>query len=616
MQRSQFGPYRVIRLLGQGGMGNVYEAVDPTTGRTVAVKTLPLHLASDDGVRRRFQAEIKTLMTLSHPGIARMLAWGDEEDLPFFVMELVPGLTLEALLRSGRRFTCPETVAIAAEIVRVLKAAHDQGVVHRDLKPANLLFPPAAGGGFHVKLTDFGIAKLYGETGLTRSGMVVGTPEFMAPEQAAGGLVDHRADLYSLGLVIYAMLAGKPPFQGPMAEVLECQRSKAHPPLTKVVPNVPKPMSDLVDRLLEKQPGRRPANATVVARMLADIAAVPMPPTPPKSLATSHEASPSAVTVPPVPAAMATTVFTDAAVQPLSGDVPPAGRPAGSDPPQSTYTTVEEAARATRATRERRARAARLTAWLQAAAALTIVAAVIAGGVVLVRPMLWPTADEIHGQILGIVGDPDALADPCRPITAFLRSFPGDGRADGVRRLGREIGIERLWKRMRRRVRLGQFKPLTGPPANDEQAFLEALRLWLVDNEPKQAAEKFRALMAKNAAAKPAVNATPCDVADTPDAAAWRDLAARQFGIVNKLASAKDAAENQAVRLDVLRATAMLDEAADLQGELQTAADAMRRVIAITRRHDLLNDLVEDYADKPHCEEQVREARRLLDADR
>jgi serine/threonine-protein kinase len=163
-------------------MGTVYEATDPDTGRTVAIKTLPLHLANDDTIRRRFQSEIDALKRLRHPCIVPMLAWGEEEGLPFFVMDYVPGLTLEALLRSGKRFAWRDTVSISQEIVRALKSAHDVGVVHRDLKPANLIFPPAAGGGFHVKLADFGIAKLFGETGLTRSGSVLGTPEYMAPE--------------------------------------------------------------------------------------------------------------------------------------------------------------------------------------------------------------------------------------------------------------------------------------------------------------------------------------------------------------------------------------------------------------------------------------------------
>jgi serine/threonine-protein kinase len=201
-----------------------------------------------------------------------MLAWGEEDGLPFFVMDYVPGLTLEALLRSGKRFSGRDAICISQEIVRALKSAHDQGVVHRDLKPANLIFSPAAGGGFRVKLTDFGIAKLFGESGLTRSGSVLGTPEYMAPEQATSQHVDRRADLYNLGLVMFAMLAGKPPFQGAVAEVLESQRSREPPRITTLVRDVPKPLADLIERLLDKSPGRRPNNATIVARMLADVA--------------------------------------------------------------------------------------------------------------------------------------------------------------------------------------------------------------------------------------------------------------------------------------------------------------------------------------------------------
>ncbi|MFM9010829.1 MAG: serine/threonine-protein kinase, partial [Planctomycetota bacterium] len=263
MQHSQFGPYRVIRLLGQGGMGAVYEAVDPATGRSVAVKTLPLHLANDKGIRQRFQAEIATLKNLRHPGIAQMIGDGMQDGLPFFVMEFVPGRTLEELLKSGRRFTWRDAVMIVQEILPPLKSAHDQGVVHRDLKPANLMFPPAPGGGFHVKLTDFGIAKLFGETGHTRAGIVIGTPEYMAPEQATGLLVDHRADLYSLGLVMFAMLAGKPPFQGSVADVVEAQKSLRPPRIATLVPDVPPALDDLIDALLAKPPESRPHSRLV-----------------------------------------------------------------------------------------------------------------------------------------------------------------------------------------------------------------------------------------------------------------------------------------------------------------------------------------------------------------
>jgi serine/threonine-protein kinase len=214
MHPTQLGPYSISTLLGRGGMGAVYEAVDQGNGRTVAVKTLATHLGDDLGLRKRFACEIETLLSLRHPCIVELISFGEEDGQPYFAMELVRGRSLEQLLRSGRTYTWRETVDVALAITRALKSAHDHGVVHRDLKPANLLFPDEPSGDATVKLADFGIARLFGSTGHTMSGMIIGTAEYMAPEQAAGAAVDHRVDLYALGLVMFAMLAGRPPFHG------------------------------------------------------------------------------------------------------------------------------------------------------------------------------------------------------------------------------------------------------------------------------------------------------------------------------------------------------------------------------------------------------------------
>ena len=399
MHPSTFGPYRVVRLIGQGGMGTVYEATDPATGRTVAIKTLPLHLANDDTIRRRFQSEIDALKRLRHPCIVPMLAWGEEEGLPFFVMDYVPGLTLEALLRSGKRFAWQDTVSISQEIVRALKSAHDLGVVHRDLKPANLIFPPAAGGGFHVKLADFGIAKLFGETGLTRSGSVVGTPEYMAPEQAASQHVDRRGDLYSLGLVMFAMLAGKPPFHGAVADVLESQRSREPPRITTLVRDVPKPLADLIERLLEKSPGRRPNNATIVARMLADVASAASKP--------SEQFAPSTA-MPEVPDGLPTTIVTDAAGNTVkSGGYAAKASDTSSRGGPSTFTTREEDALAARIERERESHAHWPRSLLMTAMALAIIASVLAGGWFVGKQVFFPSADAVHARIIQIAWNPN-----------------------------------------------------------------------------------------------------------------------------------------------------------------------------------------------------------------
>lgn len=291
MNPTQLGPYEIRSRLGRGGMGAVYEAVDTTSGDTVAVKVLASHLADDPGVRSRFDAEIDVLKNLRHPGIVRLLAFGEQDDQPFFAMELVRGKSLEQLLRSGRRFTWRETVAVALEITRALKVAHDHGVVHRDLKPANLLVAeptpgaeepltgmadsPGTGtaGGraerITVKLADFGIAKLFGGVSHTALGHVVGTAEYMAPEQATGRPADHRVDLYALGLVMYAMLTGSPPFRGTqLTEVIDKQRRAIPPRVATLVPDVPAELDELIARLLSKEPAQRPANALALGRLL------------------------------------------------------------------------------------------------------------------------------------------------------------------------------------------------------------------------------------------------------------------------------------------------------------------------------------------------------------
>ncbi len=620
MQPTNFGPYRVVRLIGQGGMGAVYEAVDPDSGRTVAVKTLLLHLADDEGVRRRFEAEIETLLLFKHPGIPALKSWGNQDGLPFFVMEYVSGETLEALLRSGRRFTWQETTAITREVLRVLKAAHDHGVFHRDLKPANLMFRPAAGGGVNVVVTDFGIAKLFGETGLTRSGAVVGTPEYMSPEQAAGHVVDRRGDLYSLGLVMFAMLAGKPPFQGAVAAVMECQKSRKPPRISSVVPGIPAALDDLIDRLLEKSPGHRPANAGVVAKLLADVSGS-TPATPPADATAATRGL-----MPTLPAGrdalpgQATTIVTDAEGRVhghgKAGDRRAADRAASDHSPhgRSSYTTVEQDARARR---KRDASRARRHMVLATAGATMMIAATAAGGWYLLRPVLFPTADEIYRGILAILEDPQDLREPCAWIRSFLKRWPDDPRVDDVRRVGREKALERLARRSRlRRLR---WKPDANRTTEEERLYMDAIR----DEDQNlldDAAGKLRALVdmprrpIEQAAA--AVTTDPCEVAERPDLAAWQELARRRLVTIGlKVEEQRQRAE--AALTDGDRANAMLRQAAALQKTIDDpVTSAPNRVIAIVQRHEILEDLVDTYAGKPDAARQVQEARQLLGGDR
>ncbi len=265
MNPEQLGPYRIVGLLGRGGMGAVYRGVHIDTDEPAAIKVLAAGLAEEEGFRQRFEAEIETLRKLYHPNIVQLFGFGEQDGMLFYAMELVEGSSLEEELRRGRRFEWREVARLGIQICRALRHAHDRGVIHRDIKPANLLL--SADG--RVKLSDFGIARLFGYTRLTAAGSVLGTVEYMAPEQADGRPVGPRADLYSLGGVFFALLARRPPFRArSLAEMLEKHRTATPEPVRRYAPETPVEMEYLIAELLEKDPEKRVANATLVARRL------------------------------------------------------------------------------------------------------------------------------------------------------------------------------------------------------------------------------------------------------------------------------------------------------------------------------------------------------------
>ncbi len=266
MKFQQLGPYRIGPQLGRGGMGTVFASVNCETNEPAAIKVLAAGLSHEEGFRDRFEAEIETLRKLRHEHIVRLFGYGEQDDVLFYAMELVVGASLDEEIRAGRKFHWREVTEIGVGLCRALKHAHDRGVIHRDIKPANLLL--TSGG--QVKLSDFGIAKLFGADGMTSAGGVVGTAEFMAPEQADGRAVSHRSDLYSLGAVLYTLLAGRPPFVArSVPELLQMQRFAQPDPIRRHAPETPPELEAIVLQLLEKDPERRVANATVLARRLA-----------------------------------------------------------------------------------------------------------------------------------------------------------------------------------------------------------------------------------------------------------------------------------------------------------------------------------------------------------
>jgi serine/threonine-protein kinase len=268
------GPYRLTRVVGRGGMGTVYaaEALEAVPGQTQAlgtgpdsaVKVLSPPLAADPDFRERFQAEIESLKQLHHPHIVQMYGFGEQDGYLYYSMELIQGNSLQEELRQGRHFTWREVTRMAIDICGALKHAHDHGVIHRDLKPANLLLTPDE----QVKLLDFGIAKLFGASGAT-SDSVLGTADYMAPEQAEGLPVSPCTDLYSLGCVMYALLAGKPPFTGKsIPEVVHKLRYESAVPIRRLVPEVPLELELLIDKLLEKKPANRIRTALMASHQL------------------------------------------------------------------------------------------------------------------------------------------------------------------------------------------------------------------------------------------------------------------------------------------------------------------------------------------------------------
>src|SRR3954454_5245291 len=269
MQLTRLGPYEIEKPLGKGGMGSVYAATDSQTGRRVAIKALTPQLAMAEGFRERFEAEIESLKTLKHDGIVRLFGYGEQDGVLFYSMELVEGISLEDELKAGRRFNWREVTNIAIQLSLALKHAHDHGVIHRDIKPANILLQDDE----HVKLADFGIARLFGTTSLTTAGGVLGTADYMSPEQADGRPVTARCDQYSLGGVMYALLAGRPPFRAKnLPQMLQLQRFANPEPVRRYAPETPEQLERVVTQLLAKDPADRFPNTQVLARHLQAMA--------------------------------------------------------------------------------------------------------------------------------------------------------------------------------------------------------------------------------------------------------------------------------------------------------------------------------------------------------
>jgi len=253
--------YHIKEVLGSGGMGTVYKAMDAELDEAVAIKTLrPEALSSDPSALERFKGEIRLARRISHRNVVRTHDLGEVDGLYFISMEYVEGKSLKELIRARGRLPAAATITIGKQLLRALEVAHEQGVIHRDIKPQNIVVTPDG----VLKVMDFGIARLASRTqGVTQAGMVVGTPEYMAPEQLLGEDVDARADIYAAGVVLYECLTGKLPFtaESPITLITKVLEETPASPRS-VNPDTPAALADLVLQALDKDAAKRPQTAT------------------------------------------------------------------------------------------------------------------------------------------------------------------------------------------------------------------------------------------------------------------------------------------------------------------------------------------------------------------
>ena len=270
------GNFKPLEILGEGGMGAVYLAEDPQLGRQVAVKVMKKELAADPDAKHRFLREARAMAKIEHDNIMTIYAVGEDRGMPFLVMPVLKGETLDDRLQREDRLSVAESCRIGREISAGLAAAHAHGLVHRDIKPSNIWLEGIQG---RVRILDFGLARpITDDHKVTQSGTVLGTPAYMAPEQAAGTEATSRSDLFSLGAVMYRMTTGQQPFAGPnvMATLNNLANRNPEPP-QRINPEVPSNLSGLIQQLISKTPEERPVSAMAVLESLQGAETISLP---------------------------------------------------------------------------------------------------------------------------------------------------------------------------------------------------------------------------------------------------------------------------------------------------------------------------------------------------
>ncbi len=269
MDEQKLGRFELVAEIGRGAMGIVYRAMDPMLERTVAIKTINMGMDKDGAemYEKRFYQEARAAGGLNHSNIVTVYDIGKTENVCYMAMEYIEGPELRALLLPGKPLAVPKALSIAAQVAEGLAYAHERGVVHRDIKPANIMVPDSG----PVKITDFGIARMRSSNVQTQSGMMMGSPKYMSPEQVIGKRADHRCDIFSLGVILYEMLAGAAPFTGESVNAVMYQVVNFVPPAPSAInPAAPAALDMIVGRMIAKALEDRYQSAAEIARALRE----------------------------------------------------------------------------------------------------------------------------------------------------------------------------------------------------------------------------------------------------------------------------------------------------------------------------------------------------------
>ncbi len=608
MEPEFLGPYKIEETLGEGGMGTVYRATHVKSNEQVAVKIIAESIANQERFRRRFDSEVETLKRLKHKHIVRLIGYGEETGRLFYSMEYVAGETLYHRIAREKQLDWQTTVQLAIETCSALKHAHDFGVIHRDLKPANLLLDKSNA----IKVTDFGIAKLYGNSEETALGSVLGTADFMPPEQAEGGRVSARSDLYALGAVMYACLSGRSPHAAKsMPEILYNVRYKEADPLRTRFPTVPKELEILILELLRKDPKQRPPTALVVWNRLSAMQAglsklESQRSTEPSDLGDSHinlddiRASESTkvgsekTSVIKFPSAAQNVTAKGTELTKASEELMAASHmdnttdiathlsklPVGSTsdvavPNKTHFTIVDDHSPARRQSRYEATDDQ--VSWSSYLSIGLLGAAILACFVGIYLSTRRPSADTLYNSVASAVERSSSLADVEVDLLRFQAAYPDDQRLAEFESIQQEITMQHRIETLKRRLQRRGDRSLD--PV--ELAFVEAMDLR--DQDPSGAIERLQDFLV-----------------------VFQDqslLSPDQRGLVKY------------ARTELSRMTAAIDTLeSPMEQYLASQLDAAK-LMPVDQRMAICRGIVKLYKDKPIAAAAVARANRMLEAD-